>query len=104
REQELESMLQPGLTPPLLEIRMKPELSNGPSISLLEKKVKPVKAEKARQLPRDLEKGRIDLPKAFTRLATRTAKLGNVSRLSSNNKDPAVAPKERDKTKGWRPR
>ncbi|KAI3947611.1 hypothetical protein MKX01_034276, partial [Papaver californicum] len=99
-----------GGTEPLREIRRKREirsgecdLSNGPSTYLLEKKIAPVEAKKARQLPIDLEKGRIDPSKAFPRI-TRTAKTGNVSRLSSHsrlNKDPAVAIKERDKTRGW---
>ncbi|KAI3896156.1 hypothetical protein MKX03_000276 [Papaver bracteatum] len=99
-----------GGTEPLREIRRKRELrsgecdnSNGPSTSLLEKKIAPVEAKKARQLPTDLDKGRVDPSKAFPRI-TRTAKTGNVSRLSSHsrlNKDPAVAIKERDKTRGW---
>ncbi|RZC91926.1 hypothetical protein C5167_021635 [Papaver somniferum] len=72
-----------------LKVRRKRKLSNGPSSSLVEKNVRPVEAKKARLLPVD--------PKALARVA-RTAKTGNVSRLSSHNKKDPI--KERDKTRG----
>ncbi|KAI3857510.1 hypothetical protein MKX03_033323 [Papaver bracteatum] len=72
-----------------LKVTRKRKLSNGPSNSLVEKNIRPVEAKRARLLPVD--------PKALARVA-RTAKTGNVSRLSSHNKkDPK---KERDKRRG----
>ncbi|OUZ99765.1 Kinesin [Macleaya cordata] len=105
-----ESVLLRG-TDPLREIRRKREIrsgeidnSFGPSTSLLEKKIMPTELKKARQLPAELEKARqIDPSKAFARL-TRTTKTVTAHRLSSHNrvnKDPVVAIKERDKTRGW---
>ncbi|MCL7029895.1 hypothetical protein MKW94_008986, partial [Papaver nudicaule] len=92
---------------PLREIRRKRELRsecdniNGPSTSLLEKKIMPVEAKKARQLPLDSEKGRIDPSKAFARITRPTKTSSRLSSYNRVNKEPAVAIKERDKTRGW---
>ncbi|KAI3925565.1 hypothetical protein MKW98_001419, partial [Papaver atlanticum] len=89
REQQLKSMPQLSHSSNFEEyvsengsqsmVRRKRKLSSGPSNSLLEK---PVEVKIARLLPVD--------PKALARVA-RKAKTGNVSRLSSHNKeDPTM--------------
>ncbi|RZC86478.1 hypothetical protein C5167_030557 [Papaver somniferum] len=100
REQQLKSMPQLSHSSNFKEyvsengsqsmVRRKRKLSSGPSNSLLEKNIRPVEAKKARLLSVD--------PKALARVA-RKAKTGNVSRLSSHNKEDPI--KERDKTRGW---